>query len=181
VSRLTHVRSRAQISRAAINLGIGVAGLVIIRLIVQGLPMFHDAGWIVQGKLSVMSASVIIIDAMLLSVLIGFAVEVRACLIHRFPEVSALGTMAASLVLLICAGIAYTDFTPLTKAWPSLRQIYTWSFFTVAALLLAQVTALLFQNRDRMAALILRQPMPPPRRRQNPPEADETRTVWVAR
>ncbi|HWC17016.1 MAG TPA: hypothetical protein VG498_08365 [Terriglobales bacterium] len=174
-------RSTAQISRAAINLGIGVVGLVVIRLIVQGMPMFHDAGWIVQGKLSVMSAAVIIVDAMLLSVLIGFAVEVRACLVKRFAEVPALGTMAASLVLLICTGIAYTDFTPLTKAWPALKQIYTWSFFTLAALLLAQMTALLFQNRDRMAALILHQPMPPRRRRENPPEADETRTVWVAR
>ena len=181
MSRLTH-RSKAQISRAAINLGIGVVGLLIIRLIAQQLPMFRDAGWIVQGKLSVTSAAVIILDAMLLSVLIGFAVEVRACLANRFPEVPALGTMAASLVLLICVGIAYTDFTPLTKAWPSLKQIYTWSFFTVAALLLAQVTAILFQNRDRMAALILHQPMPARRhRRQNPPEADETRTVWVGR
>ena len=143
--------------------------------------MFHDAGWIVQGKLSVMSAAVIVVDAMLLSVLVGFAVEIRSCLVSRIPEVSALGTMAASLVLLICAGIAYTDFTPVIKAWPSLKQIYTWGFFTVAALLLAQITALLFQNRDRMAALILHQPMPPRRRRENPPEADETRTVWVAR
>ena len=162
------------------NLGIGVIGLLIIRLIVQSLPMFHDAGWIVQGKLSVMSAAVIVVDAMLLSVLTGFAIQVRAFLVSRFAEIPGLGTMAASLVLLICTGIAYRDFTPFIKAWPSIKQLYTWSFFTLAALLLAQITALLFQNRDRMAALILHQPMPRPRR-ENPSEADETRTVWVPR
>jgi hypothetical protein len=149
-------------------------------LIVQSLPMFRDAGWMVQGKLSVVSAAVIVVDAMLLSVLIGFAIHVRVYLAARVAEVPALGTMAASVVLLICTGIAYTDFHPFTKAWPSIKQIYLWTFFTLAALLLAQITALLFQNRDRIAALILHQPMPSPRRN-SPPEADETRTVWVAR
>ena len=68
--------------------------------------------------------------------------------------------MAASLVFLISTGIAYTDFKLLTNAWPSIKQLYIWSFFIVAALLLAQITVLLYQNRDRMAALILRQPIP---------------------
>lgn len=153
-------KSNGQIGRAATNLGIGVIGLVIIRLIVQGLPMFRDAGWIVQGKLSVVSAAVIVVDAMLLSVLVGFAIQVRAYLLDCFAEIPALGTMAASLVLLICTGIAYTDFKLLINAWPSIKQLYIWSFFTIAALLLAQITVLLFQNRDRMAALVLRQPIP---------------------
>ena len=62
------------------NLGISVGGLVIIRLIVQNLPMLQDVGWIVKDKLSVMAAAVIVVDAMLLSVLVGFAVQVRAYL-----------------------------------------------------------------------------------------------------
>jgi len=164
-------RSNRQIGRAATNLGIGVVGLVIVRLIVQGLPMFRDAGWIVQGKLSVVSAAMIVVDAMLLSVLVGFAIQVRAYLLDCFVEVPAMGTMAACLVLLICTGIAYTDFKVLINAWPSIKQLYIWSFFTIAALLVAQITVLLFQNRDRMAALVLHQPIPGPASKERLPDA----------
>jgi len=172
-------QSNGQIGRAAANLSIGVAGLVIVRLIVQGLPMFHDAGWIVKDKLSVVSAAVIVVDAVLLSVLIGFAIQVRAYLLDCFAEVPALGTMAASLVLVICTAIAYIDFKLLTNAWPSIKQIYIWIFFTLAAALLAQITVLLFQNRDRMAALVLRQPIPgsPTEKSSN---AHDAGTVFVA-
>lgn len=173
-------KSSGQIGRAATNLGIGVAGLVIVRLIVQALPMFQDAGWIVKGKLSVVSAAVIVIDAMLLSVLIGFAIQVRAYLLDCFVAIPAMGTMAASLVFLICTGIAYTDFKVLINAWPSIKQLYVWSFFTLAAMLLVQITFLLYQNRDRMAALVLRQPIPPlPRKK--PSDADETGAVLAVR
>lgn len=174
------LKSSGQIGRAATNLGIGVAGLVIVRLIVQGLPMFHDTGWIVTGKLSVVSAAVIVVDAMLLSVLIGFAIQVRAYLQDYFAEVPALGTMAASLVLLICTGIAYTDFKVLTNAWPSIKQLYVWSFFTLAALLLVQITVLLFQNRDRMAALVLHQPLQVPPS-EKPLDTSDAGTVLAVR
>lgn len=154
------MKSNGQIARAATNLGISVAGLLLIRFIVQALPMFQDMGWIVKDKLTVVAAAVIVVDAMLLSVLVGFAIQLRAYLSARFAEVPALGTMAVSLVLLLCAAIAYTDFKPLTRAWPSIKQLYLWSFFGFAVVLLAQITVLLYRNRDRMAALVLRQPMP---------------------
>ncbi|PYX84141.1 MAG: hypothetical protein DMG68_21330, partial [Acidobacteria bacterium] len=93
--------------------------------------------------------------------LVGFAIQLRACLLHRFAEIPALGTMASSIVILICAAIAYTDFKPLTLAWPSIKALYLWSFFVLAAILLVQITVLLYQNKDRIAALILRQPLPP--------------------
>ena len=159
---MTTVRSKSdgQFARVATNLGIGIAGLVIIRLIVQGLPMFKDAGWIVPEKLTVLAAAVIAVDAMLLSVLIGFAIELRAFLFSHFAEIPGLGTMAANLVFLVVAGIAYTDFKPLTRAWPSTKQLYIWSFFALAAVLLVQIIVLLYQNRDRMAALLLSQPTP---------------------
>ena len=80
-------KSSGQLARAATNLGIGVAGLAIVRLLVQRLPMFQDAGWIVKGKLSVVSAAVIVVDAMLFSVLIGFAIQVRAYLLNCFAEI----------------------------------------------------------------------------------------------
>ena len=88
---MTTVRSKSdgQFARVATNLGIGIAGLVIIRLIVQGLPMFKDAGWIVPEKLTVLAAAVIAVDAMLLSVLIGFAIELRAFLFRHFAEIPA--------------------------------------------------------------------------------------------
>ena len=153
-------KSNGQIARAAVNLGISVAGLVIIRLVVQNLPMFQDVGWIVKDKLSVAAAAVIVVDAMLLSVLVGFAVQIRANLFASFAEVPALGNMAVSLVLLICAGLAYKDFKPLTRAWPAIKDLYVWGFFAFAVALLAYLTVLLYQNRDRMAALALGQPMP---------------------
>ena len=153
-------KSNGQLARVAANFGIGVVGLGIVRLIVQGLPMFHDAGWIVKGKLTVVAAAVIVVDAMLLSVLVGFAIELRAFLLGRFAEIPGLGTMAASLVFLIAAGIAYADFKPLTRAWPAIKDIYVWSFVTVAAFLLGHIIFLLYQNRDRTAALVLRQPLP---------------------
>ncbi len=49
------VRSDKQLARVATNLAIGVVGLVVVRLITQRLPMFHDAGWIVADKLTVRS------------------------------------------------------------------------------------------------------------------------------
>ena len=153
-------KSDAQMARAATTLGIGVAGLVIVRLIVQNLPMFQEAGWIVKGKLTVVAAAVIVVDAMLISVLVGFAIQLRAYLLGRFAEIPGLGTMASSIIVLICAGIAYTDFKSLTLAWPSIKGLYLWSFFVLAAGLLVQITVLLYQNKDGIAALILRQPMP---------------------
>jgi hypothetical protein len=153
-------KSNAEMARAATTLGVSVAGLVIIRFIVQGLPMFKDMGWIVKDKLTVVAAAVIVVDAMLLSVLIGFAIQVRRYLLARFAQIPGLGSMAVSFVLLICAGIAYADFKPLTRAWPSIKDVYLWSFFVLAAGLLAYVTVLLYQNRARMAALLLRQTIP---------------------
>jgi hypothetical protein len=173
-------KSHAQIARAATNLGISVAGLVIIRLIVQGLPMFQDMGWIVKDKLTLVAAAAIIVDAMLLSVLIGFAIQLRAYLLARFAEIPSLGTMAVSLVLLICGAIAYADFKPLTRAWPSIKQPYLWSFFAFAAVLLAQITVLLYQNRDRMAAVVLRQPVPSPPS-EEPSSIEPSKTALVGR
>lgn len=169
-------KSNGQLARAATNLGIGVAGLALIRLIVQHLPMFQDAGWIVKGKLTVASGAVILVDILLLFILVGFAIEVRAYLKARFADTLALGSIASSLVFVIIATVAYTDFKPLTRAWPAIKDIYVWSFLGVTALLLAHVMFLLYRNRDRMAALILRQPMPTPN---DHSVASEARTVFV--
>ena len=56
-------KSNGQLARAATNLGIGVAGLALVRLVVQRLPMFQDAGWIVKGKLTVAAGAVILFEA----------------------------------------------------------------------------------------------------------------------
>ncbi|HEX5433265.1 MAG TPA: hypothetical protein VFY05_03425, partial [Candidatus Angelobacter sp.] len=64
-----------QLARASVTLGISVAGLIVVRFIVQFLPMFQDMGWIVQNKLTVVGAAVIVVDAMLLAVLVGFAIQ----------------------------------------------------------------------------------------------------------
>lgn len=149
-----------QVARAAVNLGISVAGLIVVRFIVQFLPMFQDMGWIVENKLTVVGAAVIVVDAMLLAVLVGFAIQIRAFLCSRFKDIPALGTMAVSLVILTCAAIAYTDFKPVTRAWPPISAAYLWSFSVVAVALLVHMMILFYKNRDRIAALILKQPMP---------------------
>jgi len=151
---------RGPFARVAANLVIGVVGLVIVRLIAQGLPMFQDAGWIVEGKLTVLAGALIVIDALLLSVLVRFAIELRAYLLGRFAEIAGLGTMAATLVLLVTAAIAYIDFKPLTTAWPAIAQFYVWGFFALAAILLIQIVILLYRDRDSISARILGQPMP---------------------
>ncbi len=153
-------KSDGKVARAAVNLAISVVGLVVIRLIVLNLPMFQDVGYIVKDKLTVVAAAIIVVDAMLLSVLVGFAIQIRAYLFARFAEIPAMGNLAVTLVLLLCAGLAYKDFKPLTRAWPSIKDIYVWGFFAMAVAMLVYLTVLLYQNRDRMAALLLRQPMP---------------------
>jgi hypothetical protein len=153
-------QSNAELARATTTLGISIAGLVIVRFIVTGLPMFKDMGWIVKEKLTVVAAATIVVDAMLLSVLIGFAIQVRKYLLARFAQVPGLGSMAISFALLICAAIAYADFKPLTRAWPSIKDLYLWTFFLLATGLLVYVIVLLYQNRVRIAALVLRQSMP---------------------
>src|SRR5512140_789353 len=94
------VKSDKQLARVATNLAIGVVGLIVVRLITQFLPMFQDAGWIVEDKLTVQAGVVIAVDALLLSVLVRFAIEIRAYLLLRFPSISSFGNMAASLVCL---------------------------------------------------------------------------------
>jgi len=153
---------RGPFARVAVNLVIGVVGLVIVRLIAQSLPMFQDAGWIVAEKLTVLAGTLIVIDAMLLSVLVRFAIELRAYLLGRFAEIPGLGTMAATLVLLVTAAIAYIDFKPLTTTWPSIAQFYLWGFFSLAAILLIQIVILLYRDRDSISARVLGQPMPAP-------------------
>ncbi len=160
IGTMTAARSKpdAQFLRVATNLVIGVVGLAVIRVIVQNLPMFHDAGSIVKDKLTVQAASIIVVDALLLSVLIRFAIEIRAYLLARFAEIPGVGTMAASLVLLIATAIAYTNFKPITRAWPGTKELYLWGFFGIAAVLLVQIIVLLYRDRDSMAARILGQP-----------------------
>jgi len=154
------VKSDKQLARVATNLAIGVVGLVVVRLITQFLPMFHDAGWIVENKLTVQAGAVIAVDALLLSVLIRFAIEVRAYLLLRFPAISSFGNIAASLVCLVIASIAYTDFKPLKRAWPEISDVYLWTFFTIAITFLIGIVVLIFRDRDSIAAMILRQPVP---------------------
>ena len=96
---------------------------------------------------------------MLLSVLVRFAIELRAYLLGRFAEIPGLGTMAANLVFLVTAGIAYTDFKPVTRAWRAIKQLYLWNFFALALIMPLQIVVLLFRDRDSMAARVLGQPM----------------------
>ena len=154
------VKSDQQLARVATNLAIGVVGLVVVRLITQRLPMFHDAGWMVQDKLTVQAGAVIAVDALLLSVLVRFAIEIRAYLLVRFEAISSLGNMAASLVCLLITAIAYTDFKPVTRAWPDLKDIYLWTFFVFSMAFLIGIVVLLFRDRDSIAAMVLRQPLP---------------------
>ena len=154
------VKSDKQLARVATNLAIGVVGLVVVRLITQFLPMFHDAGWIVEDKLTVQAGAVIAVDALLLSVLVRFAIETRAYLLLRFPAISSFGNMAASLVCLVITSIAYTDFKPVTRAWPDVSDIYLWTFFAIAVAFLIGIVVLIFRDRDSIAAMILRQPIP---------------------
>jgi hypothetical protein len=154
------VKSDKQLARVATNLAIGVVGLVVVRLITQFLPMIHDAGWIVEDKLTVQAGAVIAVDALLLSVLVRFTIEIRAYLLLRFPAISSFGNMAASLVCLVITSIAYTDFKPVTRAWPDVSDIYLWTFFAIAVAFLIGIVFLIFRDRDSIAAMILRQPIP---------------------
>jgi hypothetical protein len=150
------------LARVAANLLISVVGLVIVRLIAQALPMFQDAGWIVEDKITVLAGALIVIDALLLSVLVRFAIELRAYLLTRFAEIPGMGTMAATLVLLVTAAIAYIDFKPLTSTWPAIAQFYLWGFFALASILLIQIVVLLYRDRDSISARVLGQPMSAP-------------------
>jgi hypothetical protein len=151
---------RGQFARVGANLVIGVIGLVIVRLIAQALPMFKDAGWIVEDKMTVLAGALIVIDALLLSVLVRFAIELRAYLLGRFGEIPGLGTMAATLVLLLTVAIAYIDFKPLTTAWPAITQFYLWGFFVLATILLIQIVVLLYRDRDSISTRVLGQTLP---------------------
>src|SRR5262249_11846725 len=153
---------RGPLARVAANLVISVVGLVIVRLIAQYLPMFHDAGWIVEDKMTVLDGALTVIDALLLSVLVRFAIELRAYLQGRFTEIRGLGTLRARLVLWVPAAIAYFDFKPLTTAWPGIAQFYLWGFFALAAILLIQMIVLLYRDRDSISARMLDQPLPTP-------------------
>jgi len=153
-------KSDKQFARVATNLAIGVVGLLVVRLITQFLPMFHDAGWIVEDKLTVQAGAMIAIDALLLSVLVRFAIEIRALLLLRFAPISSFGNMAAILVCLVISAIAYTDFKPVTRAWPNVTDIYVWTFFAIALALLVGIVVLIFRDRDSIAAMVLRQPIP---------------------
>jgi hypothetical protein len=154
------IKSDKQLARVATNLAIGVVGLIVVRLISQFLPMFHDAGWIVEDKLTVQAGVVIAVDALLLSVLVRFAIEIRAYLLLRFPTIASFGNMAAILVCLVITAIAYADFTPVTHAWPDVSGVYLWTFFAIAMAFLVGIVVLIFRDRDSMAAMILRQPVP---------------------
>lgn len=180
-SEIVTIRAKSdrQLARVATNLAIGVVGLVMVRLIASALPMFHDAGWIVKDKLTVQASVIIAVDALLLSVLVRFAIEIRTYLLVSFPAISSFGNMAASLVFLVITGIAYTDFKPVVHAWPDIKPVYLWSFFAVAAALLAGIVVLIFRDRDSMAALILGQPMPI--RPSTPSHADESTAAFAGR
>jgi hypothetical protein len=136
-------------------MGIGLVGLILVRLIVQNLPMVQDAGSIVPGKLTVLAGALMATDTMLLSVLVTFGIELRGYLHNQLPAIPGLATMAVDLVCLITAGLAYADFKPLTRTWPSIKQPYTWTFLALVAIPLIQMIVVLYRNRDQMAAMFL--------------------------
>jgi hypothetical protein len=152
-------KANREFARVVIKMGIGLVGLILVRLIVQNLPMVHDAGYIVSGKLTVLAGALMAIDTMLLSVLVTFGIELRGYLHGQFPAIPGAATMAVDLVCLITAGLAYEDFKPLTKTWPSIKQPYTWSFLALVAIPLIQMIVVLYRYRDQMAAVFLQKIM----------------------
>jgi hypothetical protein len=174
------LKSDKQLARVATNLAIGVVGLVVVRLITQFLPMFQDAGWIVEDKLTVQAGVVIAVDALLLSVLVRFAIEIRAYLLLRFAPISSFGNMAACLVCLVITAVAYADFKPVTHAWPDVSSIYLWTFFAIAVAFLVGIVVLIFRDRDSLAAMILRQPVPSRPSKQHA-EAEESAAAAAGR
>ena len=170
-------KTNGQLARVATNLAIGVVGLVMVRLIALALPMFHDAGWIVKDKLTVQASVVIVVDALLLC---SGSLRNRNSHLPAGPLSDHFWNMAAGLVFLIITGIAYTDFKPVVHAWPDIKPVYLWSFFAVAAALLAGIVVLIFRDRDSIAALILHQPMPTRPSIQNS-QANESTTAFAER
>jgi hypothetical protein len=148
-----------EFARVLIKMGIGLIGLILVRLIVQNLPMVHDAGSIVPGKLTVLAGALMAIDTMLLSVLVTFGIELRGYLHGQFPAIPGLATMTIDLVCLITGGLAYADFKPLTRTWPSIKQAYTWTFLTLVAIPVIQMIVMLYRNRDEMASMFLQKLM----------------------
>ena len=92
------VESGNQFARVATNLATGVVGLLLVRQITQFLLMFHDAGWIIEDMLTVQAGAVIAVDALLLSALVRFEIEIRTFLLLHFAPISSFGNLAASLV-----------------------------------------------------------------------------------
>ena len=78
----------------------------------------------------------------------------------KFQPHASFGNMAAIMVCLVITAIAYADFKPVTNAWPDVSGIYLWTFFAIAVAFLIGIIVLIFRDRDSMAAMILRQPMP---------------------
>ncbi len=147
--------AKGQFAPVLVKPGIGLVGLLIIRGIVENLPMIHDAGSILRGKITVLAAATMVLDALVLSVLITFAMELRSYLRGRFPEIPGLATIMVDLILLIGAGLAYVDFKPVLRAWPSIKQAYIWIFLALAAVPLLQMLVLFYQNIDRMTSVFV--------------------------
>jgi hypothetical protein len=147
--------AKGQFAHVLIKPGIGVVGLLIIRGIVENLPMIHDAGSILRGKITVLSAATMVLDALVLFILITFAMELRGYLRSRFPEIPGLATIMIDLIFLIGAGFAYVDFKPILRPWPSIKKAYIWIFLALAVVPLLQMLLLLYQNIDRMTTVFI--------------------------
>ncbi|MBZ5507288.1 MAG: hypothetical protein LAO78_17655 [Acidobacteriia bacterium] len=65
---------------------------------------------------------------------------------------------------------------------PGSRELrdHVWGFFSLAVAMLAHVTVLLYNNRDRMAALVLRQPTPAPPQEESA-NAEDSKTALAGR
>jgi hypothetical protein len=61
-----------------------------------------------------------------------------------------------------------------------IKPVYLWSFFAVAAALLAGIVVLIFRERDSIAALILHQPLHTRRSTQHS-HADESTAAFAGR
>ena len=149
-------KSGGQFARVLVKPCIGLIGLLIVRSIVDNLPMVKEAGWIIPQKLTVQAGMTMTLDAMVLFVLVMFALELHRYLSARVPEMPGFATIMADLVFLISAGLAYVDFKPLLRALPLSKQTYTWTFLVLAAIPLVQMIVMLYQNIDRMTTVFLR-------------------------
>ena len=142
-------------ARPAVRLGIGLVALLLVRFIVNRLPMLEGSMAIDGFVLSYSSIGSALIDTLIILLILSFGTDIGrqlGVLYPRFRQLSQITTLVTTLVVLL---IAYNSYGSVGSALLRDQGIYDLIFLLITAVALIALLYISYRNMDQLTDLVM--------------------------